>query len=150
MLIVARRRQDGQDIRKSLPFHFRFFTYSFTHVFHSHSTSSIARLVGLGLDMGWTAFTTRSFAFHALDIIRHSPLRLPCTMRRLRDIRDIRAYHATSAHLRRLKRECSRALCSTVAPYLHHPSSIVMSSLRPYILLKLHHRSILHSRTSAS
>ncbi|KAG2737067.1 hypothetical protein P692DRAFT_20884007 [Suillus brevipes Sb2] len=50
-----------------------------------------------------------------------------------------RAY-ATSAHLRRLKRECSRASCTTVTPYSHHQPSIAMSSSRPYILLMLHHR----------
>jgi hypothetical protein len=56
----------------------------------------------------------------------------------------------TSAHLRRLKRECSRALHSTFTPYSHHPSSIAIMSSHPCILLKSHHRSIPRSRTSAS
>jgi hypothetical protein len=100
MLIVARRRQDGQDIRKSLSFHFRLFAYSITHVIHSLSTYFIARLVGLGLDMGWTASASRNFAFYALEIIGHSPPHIPCITRHLCDIRDIRDIHAYHAHSR--------------------------------------------------
>jgi hypothetical protein len=120
-----------------------FFAYTFTHVIHSLSTYFIARLVGLGLDMGWTASSTRSFAFYALEIIGHSPLHIPCITRRLCNI-------ATSTHLRRLKRDCSCASCSTVTPHSHHSLSIVVMSLHPDILLKLHHYLIPHSRTSAS
>jgi hypothetical protein len=54
------------------------------------------------------------------------------------------------------KRECSRASRAYVALSTrldmspsHHQQSIVMRSLRPYILLMSHNRSILRSRTSA-
>ncbi|KAG1855668.1 hypothetical protein DFJ58DRAFT_727485 [Suillus subalutaceus] len=42
----------------------------------------------------------------------------------------------TSAHLRRLKRECSRALHSTFTPHSHHQPSIVIMSSHPYAILK--------------
>jgi hypothetical protein len=43
--------------------------------------------------MGWTAFSTQSFAFYALEIIGHLPLRIPCT----------NATYATSALITRIR-----------------------------------------------
>jgi hypothetical protein len=103
--------------------------------------------------MGWTASSTRSFAFYALEIIGHLPLHIPCITRRLCDIATY-ALLRTSAHLRRLKREYSRASCSTVTPHSHHQLFIAITSSHHYMLLKLHycsHTTFAHFRfTSAN
>jgi hypothetical protein len=77
---------------------------------------------------------------HHLTFASSPSLHYATPTRHTRHSRLSRAY-ATSAPLRRLKRECSHALCSTVTPHSHHQPSIVIMSSHPYAILKSHYRS---------